>query len=132
MPFERPVPGVRRLFNCQTFAVVDEILWWEKCFFSQRHNRLGREIRVLPIRSRTYGLPVTSLARVDNAIQWTNLYPANSEIGFPNTYPIQRLNNWPRCCSTELQKNRGSEGHCGVTNQMKPFWQNFSMVPVIS
>ena len=101
-------------------------------FFQSADKRLGREIRVLPIRSRTYGLPVTSPARVANAIQWINLYPADSEIGFPNTYLLDIVTYPARCCTTELQKNRGSEGRYGVTIQMKPFWQNFSMVPVIS
>ena len=26
--------------------------------------------------------------KVDNAIQWINLYPVDSAIGFPNTYPL--------------------------------------------
>ena len=26
--------------------------------------------------------------KVDNAIQWLNLYPVDSPIGFPNTYPL--------------------------------------------
>ena len=26
--------------------------------------------------------------KVDNAIQWINLYPVDNAIGFPNTYPV--------------------------------------------
>ena len=26
--------------------------------------------------------------RVDNAIQWINLYPEDTAIGFPNSYPL--------------------------------------------
>jgi len=35
----------------------------------------------------TFQAPVVQ--KVENAIQWINLYPMDSAIGFPNTYPLE-------------------------------------------
>ena len=32
---------------------------------------------------------VAVVQKVDNVIHWINLYPVNSAIGFPNTYPLE-------------------------------------------
>ena len=34
----------------------------------------------------TFQAPVVQ--KVDNAVQWINLYPVDSAVGFPNTYPL--------------------------------------------
>ena len=39
----------------------------------------------MPVNIFDQGLVVQ---KVDNAIQWINLYPVDSAIRFPNTYPL--------------------------------------------
>ena len=53
------------------------------------------------MRNSEHGNQAPVVQKVDNAIHRINLYPLNSAIGFPNTYPrdgdgiaIHLLNNW--------------------------------------
>ena len=53
------------------------------------------------MRNSEHGHQAPVVQKVDNAIHRINLYPLNSAIGFPNTYPldgdgiaINLLNNW--------------------------------------
>ena len=44
---------------------------------------------------------------MDSAIHWINLYPGNSAIGFPNTYPLD--SDYPVDSAIQRFNNRGFE-----------------------
>ena len=71
------------------------------CQFSEMINlQLSKHPQLI---GGTFQAPVVQ--KVDNAIQWINLYPVDSTIGFPNAYPLE--SDLSLDCTIHHLKNRG-------------------------